>query len=67
MPEEEIKDMASNIGKVFKLGEKSGSLVVENSDRKTEWVKEGVAYTKELPDEEKQKGLSCIITVCLVK
>jgi len=57
MPEEEIKDMASNIGKVFKLGEKSGSLVVENSDRKTEWVKEGVSYTKELPDEEKQKGM----------
>jgi len=57
VPEEEIKDMADNIAKVYKLGEKMGSLVVENSDRKTEWVKQGVPYTKELPDEEKQKGM----------
>jgi len=44
--EEEIEDMANNIVKVYKLGEELGSLVVENSERKTEYVKEGVAYTK---------------------
>jgi len=45
--EEEIKDMVNDVVKVYKLREKLESLVVENSERKTEQVKEGVAYTKD--------------------
>jgi len=42
--EEKINDMANDVVKVYKLGEKLESLVVENSERKTEQVKE---YTKD--------------------
>ena len=38
VPKQEFDSMAANIERIYKLGEKSGSLVVENSDRKTEWV-----------------------------
>jgi len=38
VPVEEFKDMAQNIERIYKSTDKSGSLVVENSDRKTEWV-----------------------------
>jgi len=57
IPKEEIKDMAENINRIYKAAGKSGSLVVENSDRKTEWVNNNKDYEKELPDAEKQKGM----------
>jgi len=38
VPVEEFKEMAQNIDRIYKSTDKSGSLVVENSDRKTEWV-----------------------------
>lgn len=39
IPMEEFEEMAQNINRIYTSAEKSGSLVVENSDRKTEWVK----------------------------
>jgi len=38
VPLEEFKDMAKNIERIYKSTDQSGSLVTENSDRKTEWV-----------------------------
>lgn len=38
VPEAEFKDMAENINRIYKSAEKTGSLVTEDSDRKTEWV-----------------------------
>lgn len=39
VPVEEFKDMAQTIERIYSSTDKRGSLVVENSDRKTEWIK----------------------------
>jgi len=38
VPVEVFKEIAEKIERIYKSAEKSGSLVVDNSDRKTEWV-----------------------------
>ena len=38
VPMEEFTDIAQNIERIYKSATKSGSLVTESSDRKTEWV-----------------------------
>jgi len=39
IPVEVFRDMNQNITRLYKLAVNSGSLVLEDSDRKTEWVK----------------------------
>jgi len=38
IPVEEFKEMAKNIERIYKSTDQSGSLVTDNSNRKTEWV-----------------------------